>query len=191
MVENVKLKLIESHGEILDIIDKNVGTLVNFDWHSDFPLYPEVIFDADVYSNMILKNDDVWLDNNWVPMLVSRGYMCKYIFMYPHNCTKDDVKMFKAKKGDCEVYSIKFQNRTKIPYKCITVDMDFFGTRIPFNWSPRDRMGLFIDVFESLNARNITMIIAKSADYVNYNVEEFLEDIIKEMSIRSNVEEVS
>lgn len=190
MVENVKLKIIESHEEILDVIDKNVGTLVNFDWHSDFPMYPDTIFDADAYSNMVLKNYDTWKDNNWVPILVSRGYICKYIFMYPHDCGKDDIKKFKAKKGDCEVYSIKFQNRIKLPYKCITIDADFFGTRVPFNWSPKDRMGLFIDVFESLTARNITMIIAKSKHYVNYDVEEFLEDIINEMSNRTNVEEV-
>ena len=190
MVENIKLKIIESHEEILDVINKNIGTLVNFDWHSDFPLYPEVIFDADEYSNMILKNSNVWLDNNWVPILVSRGYICKYIFMYPHECGKDDIKKFKAKKGDCEVYCIKFQNRTKIPYKYITIDMDFFGTRVPFNWSPKDRMGLFIDILESITTRSITMIIAKSEHYVNYNVGEFLEDMTNEMSIRTNVEEV-
>lgn len=190
MVENVKLKIIESHGEILDVIDKNVGTLVNFDWHSDFPLYPEVIFDADAYANMVAKNHNVWSNNNWVPMLVSRGHICKYIFIYPHDCAKDDIKMFKAKKGDCEVYSIKFQNRIKLPYKYVTIDADFFGTRMPFNWSPKDRMELFIDVFESLTARNITLVISKSEHYVNYNVEKFLEDIINEMSNRANVEEI-
>jgi hypothetical protein len=190
MVENVKLKIIELHEEILDIIDNNVGTLVNFDWHSDFPLYPDIIFDADIYSNTVLKNYDAWLDNNWVPILVNRGCMSKYIWMYPHDCGKDEIKKFKAKKGDCEVYSIKFQNITKMPYKCITIDAGFFGTRVPFNWSPKDRMGLFIDVFASLTARNIMMIFAKSKHYVNYNVEEFLEDIINEMSNRANIEEV-
>jgi hypothetical protein len=190
MVENVKLKVIESHEEILDVINKNVGTLVNFDWHSGFPMYPETIFDADAHSNMVSKNYDAWLDNNWVPILVSRGYICKYIFMYPHDCGKDEIKRFKAKKGDCEVYSIKFQNRTKIPYKCITIDADFFGTRVPFNWSPKDRMELFIDVLESLTARNITMIIAKSKHYVNYNVEDFLGCIMDEMSNMVNIEEI-
>ena len=190
MVENIKLKIIESHEEILDVIDKNVGTLVNFDWHSDFPLYPEAIFDADMYSNMVLKNSNVWLDNNWLPILVNRGCINKYLWFYPHDCGKDEIKKFKAKKGDCEVYSIKFQNRTKIPYKCITIDMDFFGTRTPFNWNPNDRMGLFIDVIESITARNVMMIIAKSEHYVNYDVKEFLEDMINEMSIRANVEEV-
>ena len=68
--------------------------------------------------------------------------------------------------------------------------MDFFGTRAPFNWSPKDRMGSFIDIIESITARNITMIIAKSELYVNYNVNEFLEDIIKEMYIRANVDEL-
>lgn len=190
MVENIKLKVIESHEEILDIIDKNVGTLVNFDWHSDFPLYPEAIFDADAYSNMVLNNSDIWLDNNWMPILVNRGCINKYLWFYNHDCGKDEIKKFKAKKGDCEVYSIKFQNRIKIPYKCITIDMDFFGTRTPFNWSPKDRMGLFIDIIESITARSITMTIAKSKHYVNYNVDEFLEDIINEMSIRANVEEI-
>ncbi len=188
MVENVKLKIIESHEEILDVIDKNVGTLVNFDWHSDFPLYPETIFDVDDYSTMILKNSNIWLNYNWVPVLVSRGYLCKYIFMYPHECAKDDIKKFRCKKGDCEVYSIKFQNRVKLPYKYITIDADFFGTKVPFNWSPKDRMGLFTDVFESLTARNITMIIAKSEHYVNYDVEEFLEDVTNDMYKRANVE---
>ena len=191
MVENIKLKIIESHEEILDVIDKNIGTLVNFDWHSDFPLYPDVIFDADIYSNMLMKESNVWLDNNWMPILVNRGFMSKYLWFYPHDCGKDEIKKFKAKKGDCEVYSIKFQNRTKLPYKCITIDMDFFGTRTPFNWSSNDRMGLFVDIIESLTARSVTMIIAKSEHYVNYNVEEFLEDITNEMSVRTNVEEVS
>lgn len=189
MVENVKLKVIESHREILDIIDKNIGTLVNFDWHSGFPMYPGNIFDVDAYCNIPLKND-AWLENNWVPILVSRGYICKYIFMYPHDCGKDDIKRFKAKKGDCEVYSIKFQNRTKIPYRFITINADFFGTRIPFNWSPADRMELFIDVFESLTARNITMIISKSKHYVNYNIDEFLECIIDEMSNMAHIDSI-
>lgn len=190
MVENIKLKIVESHEEILNVIDKNVGTLVNFDWHSDFPLYPDVIFDADAYSDMVLKNPGTWLDNSWVPILVSRGYIGKYIFMYPHDCGKDDIKRFTSKKGDCEVYSIKFQNRTKIPYKCITIDMDFFGTRVPFNWHPKDRIGLLTNVIESLTARNVTMTIAKSEHYVNYDVDEFLEYMIGELSKNTNVEEV-
>lgn len=190
MVENIRLIIVESHWKILDVISKNVGTLVNFDCHSGFPLCSEVIVDTDTYSDIILKNSTAWLDNSWVPILVSRGHACKYIFMYPHECGKDDIKKFRSKRGDCEVYSIKFQNRTKIPYKCIIIDMDFFGTRYPFNWNPKDRMRLFIDVFESLTARNITLIITKSSRYVNYKAGEFLEDIINEMSMRANVDEI-
>lgn len=190
MVENIRLKVIESHEDILNIIDKNIGTLMNFDWHADYPLYPDKIFDADAYSNMILNNHAIWLNNNWVPVLVNRGFVSKYIWMYPHECAKDDIKKFKAKKGDCEVYSIKFHGKTKIPYKCITIDMDFFGTRVPFNWSPKDRRELFIDVLESLTARNLMMIIAKSNHYVNYDVEKFLEDMTKEMYRRANIEEI-
>lgn len=191
MVENVKLKIIDTHGEILNVIDKNVGTLVNFDWNSDFPLYPGVIFDTDIYSDMITKNYNIWSDNNLVPILVSRGHICKYILMYPHDCMKDDIKLFKSKKGDCEIYSIKFQNKTKLPYKYITIDASFFGTRVYLNWTPIDRIRLFIDIFESLTARNITLIISKSEKYANYNVGDFLEYIIREMHQRANVEEIS
>ncbi len=192
MVENIRLKIIESHEELLNIIDKNVGTLINFDWHADYPTCPEKIFDADSYSNMVTGNNYyTWLDSNWVPVLISKGFVSKYIWMYPHDCAKDEIKKFKAKKGDCEVYNIKFQGRTKLPYKHITIDADFFGTRVPFNWSPEDRKELFIDVLDSLTARNLMLIIAKSSHYVNYDVDEFLEDMIKKMARRVNIEEMS
>lgn len=190
MVENIKLIVIESHWKILDVIGKNIGTLVNFSCHSGFPLCSDVIFDADMYSDIILKNSNILLDSSWLPVLVSRGHVCKYIFMYPHECGKDDIKKFISKRGDCEVYGIRFQNKTKIPYKCIVIDMGFFGTRYPLNWHPKDRMRLFIDIFESLSARNITLIITKSSRHVNYNAGEFLEDIINEMSMRANIDEV-
>lgn len=191
MVENIKLKIVDSHEDILNIIDKNVGTLINFDWHADYPSYPEKIFDVDSYSDMILKNNQsIWLNNNWVPVLISKGFVNKYIWMYPHECAKDEIKRFKAKKGDCEVYSIKFQGKIKLPYKFITIDMDFFGTRVPFNWNPKDRRELFIDMLESLTARNLTMIIAKSNHYVNYNVDKFLDDMKREMYERVYVEEI-
>jgi hypothetical protein len=190
MVEHIRLKVVDSHEELLNIIDKNVGTLVNFDWHSDYPPCPEKIFDTDSYSNMVMNNYYTWLDNNWVPILISKGFVSKYLWMYPHECAKDDIKKFKAKKGDCEVYNIKFQGKTKLPYKCITIDANFFGTRVPFNWSPKDRRELFIDVLESLTARNLTLIIAKSIHYVNYDVERFLEDMTEEMSRRVTIEDI-
>ncbi len=192
MVENIKLKFVDSHEELINIIDKNVGTIVNFDWHADYPTYPDKIFDADSYSKMVLNNYTTWLNNNWVPVLVSKGFVNKYIWMYPHDFARDEIKLFKSKKGDCEVYGIKFQKKARLPYKYITIDMDFFGTKIPFNWNPNDedRRGLFTDIMESLIARNITMIIAKSKHNVNYDVDKFLEEIMDDMANKVNIDEM-
>jgi len=188
MVENIKLKIIESHEEILNIIDKPIGTLANFDWHADYPLYQEKIFDADSYSSMIQDHYPSWLDNNWVPILASRGYISQYIWLYPHDCGKDDVKIFKSKKGDCLVYNVRFNRRTKISYKYITIDMDFIGCRVPMIWSPDDKKELFTDILECLTARNLTIIISKSKRYVNYDVDTFLENIIDDMANNVDIE---
>ncbi len=190
MVENIKLKIIESHDEILNVINKNIGTLINFDWHADYPIYPDVIFDADTYSNTILSNYGNWLDQNWVPILISKGFMDKYIWIFHHDCAKSEIKKFKSRKGDCEVYNIRFQGKVRIPYKFVTIDADFFGCKIPFDWNCENKGELFSNILESLTARNITMIISRSEKYVNYDVDKFLDEMTEDMSRIANVEEI-
>lgn len=187
MVDNIKLRIVESQEEILNMIDKPIGTIVNFDWHPDYPLFQEKTFDTDSYSFVIQKNPS-WLENNWVPMLVSMGYLSQYVCFFPHDCGKDDVKTFKSKKGNCLAYNLKFNRKTKMSYRHITIDMDFIGCRIPMIWNPDDRRQLFMDVLTCLTARNLTLILSKSKKYVSYDVDEFLDDAIKEMKGMTNVE---
>lgn len=193
MIENVKLKIVESHEEILNIIDEKVGTLVNFSCRAGYPIYPEKIFDisidVDIFSRMFVESRMIWsewLDNNWVPLLTDKGYIDKYIWMYPHDCAKDEIKKFMTQKGSCEVYNIRF-HKTKIPYSFVVVGMEFFGCKVPVNWSPIDRRGLLINLLESLTARDINMIISKSANYVNYNIENFLDEMKVELSRRATL----
>jgi len=188
MVDDIKLKIIESHEEILNIIDKPIGTIVNFDWHSDYPLYQEKIFDADSYSSMVIDSYPAWLDSNWVPVLISKGYLSQYIWFYPHDCAKDEVKISKSKNGDCLTYNIRFNRRTKLSYKHITIDMDFLGCKIPMYWSPDNRKQLFMDILGCMNARNVTLIISKSKRYINYDIDKFLRDIMKDITNIANIE---
>ena len=188
MVENIKLKIIESHEEILNIINKNVGTLVNFDWHADYPLCPERILDVDTYSDMVTTNHSAWFDNNWVPILVSRGYVSQYIWFYPHDCVKDDIKTFKSKKGDCIVYNIRFNRKAKVSYKYITIDMDFIGCKVPMIWYPDNRKELFMNIIKCLTARNVTLIISKSKKYTNFDPGIFLDNVMEDISNIANVE---
>lgn len=44
----------------------------------------------------------------------------------------------------------------------ITIDMDFFGSKAPINWSPKDRMESLKEVLNVLKAENITLVISKS-----------------------------
>lgn len=187
MVENIKLKIIESHEDILNIIDRPIGTLVNFDWHADYPLHPERIFDADIYSHMTTANYPLLLDNNWVPLLVSRGFVSQYIWFYPHDCVKDDIKMFKSKKGDCLVYNVGFNKKTKVSYRYITIDMDFIGCKVPMIWYPDNRKELFMNIIECLTARSVTLIISKSRKYTNFDPDIFLDNIIGDISNIANV----
>jgi hypothetical protein len=189
VVENIKLKIIEKHDEILKIIDRNIGTLINFDWHADYPYYPDILFDADIFSNTILNNYSAWLDQNWVPILISKGFLDKYIWIFPHDCAKSQIKKFKSKKGDCEIYNTRFR-MAKIPYKFITIDADFFGCKIPFNWNCDNKEELFSNLMDSLTARNVTIIISKSYGYVNYDVDKFIETMKEDMERRASVMEI-
>lgn len=188
MVENIRLKIIESREDIPNIIDKNVGTLVNFGWHSGYPLCTEKTLDIDLYSSTILDNYPTWAENNWVVSLVRDGRMSQYIWLYPHGCMKDSIKMLNSKSGNCLAYNIRFNKKTKIGYKYIVIDMDFFGCKVPVHWSPSDRKELFISVLECLSATNLTLIISKSKRYINYDVEDFLEEINELLSDNTNVE---
>ena len=188
MAEKIILKVIESHEEILDIIDRNVGTLVNFDWHADYPFHAEKTFDVDAYSSMIVENFPAWKYNHWSMILASKGYANQYLWFYPHDYAKDDIKLFNSQNGNCIVYNIKFNKKTKLPYKCITIDMDFFGCNIPVHWNPDDRQDLFIDILDCLTARSLMLVISKSKRYTNYDVEKFLEEINDILSNKTKVE---
>lgn len=191
MIENIKIKVIESHEEILNLINKPIGTLVNFDFHADYPLYPEKIFDdIDSYSEMISKHYSAWLDSNWVPILVSRGYVSQYIWLYPHDHARDTIKRFDSRKGRCLVYNIKFNGCARIHHRYITIDADFFGCRVPLDWNPENREELFMNILNSLTARNLTIIISKSLRYINYDIENFLENILEQMEHKANVETI-
>lgn len=66
------------------------------------------------------------------------------------------------------------------PY--VTLDMDFFGSRTPVNWSPKEgRLELFKEVLGTLKADNITLIISKSDQFVNYDADKFLQELLTEV----------
>lgn len=192
MVENIKLGIIESHEEILGLIDRNIGTLVNFDYHADYPFHTKKIFDVDQYADVILEHYPGWMDCNWVTILVSKGCVSQYIWFYPNACVKDDIKILNSKNGNCLVYNIKFNRNIKIEYKFVTIDACFFGCKLPVHWklNDDDRKGLFIDILQCINARNITLIICKSKRHVNYDVDKFLDNITKDISKTLNIEKI-
>ncbi len=65
----------------------------------------------------------------------------------------------------------------KINCQYITIDMDFFGSRIPIQWSPKSRNELFKNVLKTIENKNATIIISKSKNYVNYDVDKFLKEL--------------
>ena len=72
------------------------------------------------------------------------------------------------------------------PY--VTLDMDFFGSKIPVNWIPKEgRMELFKKFLGTLKAENVTLIISKSIQFVNYDVDKFLQDILTEILCKHDI----
>ena len=179
-MKNMVIKIIERHDKILDIINERIDTLVNFDWHADYPLYSENIIDIDYFVKQI---DPVWYEENWVAILASKGYLKNYIWIFDHDFAKsEEIKTLQSKNGYCNAHNMKFDKNMKLVYSWISIDMDFFGNKIPLNWSPKDRMELLIDVFGTLYADDIILIISKSKRFVNYDVDKFLDEMIKHIS---------
>lgn len=184
-MKNIIIKIIERHDKILDIINERIDTLVNFDWHADYPLYSENVIDIDYYAKQI---DPVWYEENLVAILASKGYMKNYIWIFPHDFAKsEEIKVLKSKNGDCNAYNMKFDKNMKLVYSCISIDTDFFGNKIPVDWSPKDRMELLKEVLGTLYANDIILIISKSKRFVNYDIDSFLEEMIKKLRDIGNI----
>lgn len=55
----------------------------------------------------------------------------------------------------------------------------FFGSRTPVNWTPKEgKMKLLKDVLGTLKSDDITLIICKSVNFVNYDVDKFLQEML-------------
>lgn len=176
---NIDIKIIEKHDSILNIIRNPIPCLVNFDWHADYPRYGEEIIDVDYFTRQI---DSVWYEHNWVAVLASLGNVKEFTWIFPHGYDKEDTKVFESKSGDSIVFNKKFDPSMEITCPYITLDMDFFGSRIPINWTPEEgRMELFKKFLGTLKASDITLIIAKSDQFVNYDADKFLQDMLTEI----------
>jgi len=189
-MKNVTIIIIEKHGQILDIITQPIHSITSFDWHADYPMHGEYVIDADHYAKQI---DPVWYDQNWAIILASRGLVKEYTWTFPHDYSNEDVKIFTSKNGECRVFNRRFNKDMKIYSQYVTIDLDFFGNKIPVNWNPgddKDRMELMKDVLETLKAEDIIMIISKSNAYVNYDTDKFLQDMITEISSRANIVDI-
>ncbi len=175
----MKVIIIETHDQILGIIDKPIGTLVNFDWHADYPQYePPYTLDVDEHAYMILRSYPEALEHHWVTILAGKGYINKFCWIFPHDYANESNKKFISKKGDCDVYNRKFDENMVIKSKWITVDMDFFGSRIPVKWEPNNRKELFEKVLGTFeNPDDMTLIISKSKRFANYDVDAFLKQL--------------
>ncbi len=173
---NIDIKIIERHDGILNIIRSPISCLVNFDWHSDYPRYSDEIIDVDHHT---LNIDPAWYEYNWVSVLASYGYVKEFTWIFPHDDDKEDTKVFESKNGDSIIFNKKFNPSMEITCQYITIDMDFFGSRTPIDWTPKEgRMKLLIDVLGTLKSDNITLILCKSINFVNYDVDKFLQEML-------------
>lgn len=173
---NIDIKIIEKHDNILNIIRDPISCLVNFDWHPDYPRYSEDILDVDFFTRQI---DPAWYQDNWVAVLASYGSVKEFTWIFPHDYDKEDTKVFESKGGDSIIFNKMFDPFMEIDCQYITIDMDFFGCRIPINWTPKEgRIKLFKDVLGTLKADDITLIICKSNSFVNYDVDKFLQEML-------------
>lgn len=173
---NIEIKIIEKHDNILNIIKSPIPCLVNFDFHSDYPQYSTEVIDIDQFC---LNVYPVWYEHNWVAILASYGYVKEFTWIFPHDDAKEDTKVFESKAGDSIIFNKKFDPSMEITCQYITIDMDFFGSRTPINWTPKEgRMKLLKDVLGTLKSDDITLIICKSNNFVNYDVDEFLQEML-------------
>ena len=177
-MKNVDINIIKEHQDILNIIKEPIPCLVNFDWHADYPRYSEEVIDIDQFVGQV---DPVWYEQNWVAILASYGYVKEFTWIFDHDYDKEDVKVFQSKSGDSIIFNKKFNKDMEINCKYVTVDMDFFGCKIPVNWNPKDRIELLKETLGTLKADNVTLIISKSEKFVNYDVDKFLQVMMTEI----------
>lgn len=181
---NIDIKIIEKHDSILNIIREPIQCLVNFDWHPDYPRYSEEIIDVDFHAKQI---DPAWYQDNWVAILASYGLVKEFTWIFHHDYDKEDTKVFENKGGDSIIFNKRFDPSMEINCQYIIIDMDFFGCRIPINWTPKEgRMKLFKDVLGTLKSDNINLIISKSDNFVNYDVDKFLQEMLTEILCKLN-----
>lgn len=174
----MKVIIVETHDQILDIINEPIGTLINFDWHADYPQYNLYMIDIDEHANMILRSYPEALEDHWVTILVSRGYINKFCWIFPHDYADEVTKKFVSRKGDCDVYSKRFKEDMVVRSKWVTIDMDFFGSKIPVKWEPKNRKELFEKVLGTLcDTDDMTLVISKSRRYTNYDVDAFIRQV--------------
>ncbi len=172
----VDIKIIEKHDSILNIIRDQIPCLVNFDWHPDYPRHSEEVIDID---HLALNVDPTWYEHNWVAILASFGHVKEFTWIFPHDYDKEDTKVFESKGGDSIIFNKKFDPSMEITCQYVTIDMDFFGIRIPTNWTPKEeRMKLLKEVLGTLKADETTLIICKSDRFVNYDVDKFLQEML-------------
>lgn len=179
---NINIKIIEKHDSILNIIREPIQCLVNFDWHADYPRYGEEIIDVDFFTRQI---DPVWYEENWVAVLASFGIVKEFTWIFPRDLPtyyEENTKVFESKSGDSIIFNKEFDPSLTIECPYITLDMDFFGSKTPIDWTPKQgRMELFKEVLGTLKTNDITLIISKSNRFVNYDVDKFLQEILTEM----------
>lgn len=189
---DVDVKIVEKHDKILDIISRPINSITNFDWHADYPLYKESTIDADYFVKQV---DPVWYEQNWPIILASKGFIKEYTWIFPHDYSDEDVKIFMSKKGECRVFNKKFDKKMEIYSEHVTIDLDFFGSKSPVIWSPEGgdsgRIKLLREVLGTLKADNIILIISKTELYVNYDINKFLQDMIIELECVANIIDIS
>ena len=107
--------------------------------------------------------------------------MKEFTWIFDHDYDKEDVKVLQSKSGDSIVFNKRFNKDMEIDCEVVTIDLDFFGCRTPVNWSPKDRIQLLKETLGVLKADNVTLIISKSEQFVNYDVDRFLQSMMIEI----------
>lgn len=198
-MKNAKIIIVETHDKILDIITEKIDRLTNFDWHPDYPEYSESVIDIDFFVKQL---DPVMYEENWVAVLASRGLVKEVTWIHPRCLDpewidpksglcydQDNLKIFESKYGNTVVFKRKFDKSIKISDNYITIDMDFFGSRSPVKYTPPYRLQLLQDVLNTIdiNEEDIILIISLSRRWVNYDVDDFLKEMIIEIARRFNI----
>ncbi len=89
------------------------------------------------------------------------------------------------------MFNKRFDPSMEITCSYVTLDMDFFGSRIPINWTPKEgRMELFKQFLGTLKANNIKLIISISDRWVNYDVDKFLQEMLTEILCKGENHEI-